>query len=166
MLSHTPERAAYLRSFIFGVEDSLVSTVGLLSGIAIAGLSSREIFITGVVLIFVEAISMAAGNFLSEASVEEYETRRTKTSRKTYVAGLIMFLSYFASGFIPLAPYLFLPSSVAFATSIILSLGALLLLGYISTGISHTRRLPGMVRMGLVGGLAIVVGVLVGGLVS
>lgn len=29
-------QATYFRNFIFGVEDSLVSTVGLLSGVAIA----------------------------------------------------------------------------------------------------------------------------------
>ena len=36
----------YLRSFIFGFEDSLVSTVGLLSGIAFAGITAREIILT------------------------------------------------------------------------------------------------------------------------
>ena len=62
---------SYFRNFIFGVEDSLVSTVGLLSGIAIADVPGHTIFLTGVVLIFVEAFSMAAGTFLSEYSAEE-----------------------------------------------------------------------------------------------
>jgi VIT1/CCC1 family predicted Fe2+/Mn2+ transporter len=52
-------KTIYLRNFIFGVEDSLVSTVGLLSGVAVAGVASRTILLTGVVLIFVEAFSMA-----------------------------------------------------------------------------------------------------------
>ena len=63
-------RVSYLRNFVFGVEDSLVSTVGLLSGIAIAGMNRESIFATGVVLIFVEAVSMAAGSFLAETSAE------------------------------------------------------------------------------------------------
>ena len=33
----TREFAGRMRNFIFGVEDSLVSTVGLLSGITVAG---------------------------------------------------------------------------------------------------------------------------------
>ena len=40
----------YLRSFIFGVEDSLVSTVGLLSGVAIANASRDTILLTGTVV--------------------------------------------------------------------------------------------------------------------
>src|SRR5262245_46938731 len=71
-------KVAYFRNFVFGVEDSLVSTVGLLSGVAIAGLAREEIFLTGVILIFVEAVSMAAGSFLSESSAEEFATHSEK----------------------------------------------------------------------------------------
>jgi VIT1/CCC1 family predicted Fe2+/Mn2+ transporter len=87
-----PAKAAYLRNFIFGVEDSLVSTVGLLSGIAIAGMSREDVFVTGLVLIFVEAISMSAGSFLSESSAEEYETQRTAVSGRSYRSASIMFV--------------------------------------------------------------------------
>ena len=38
--------ALYAKNFIFGVEDSLVSTVGLLSGIAIAGVPRGTIFLS------------------------------------------------------------------------------------------------------------------------
>jgi len=72
-MKHKNTLAVYVRNFVFGVEDSLVSTVGLLSGIASAGASTATIFLTGTVLIFVEAFSMAVGSYLSEESVEEYE---------------------------------------------------------------------------------------------
>jgi hypothetical protein len=42
----------FLRNFIFGIEDSLVSTVGLLSGIAIEHIPQVTIVLTGVVLKF------------------------------------------------------------------------------------------------------------------
>ena len=63
----------YIRNIVFGVEDSLVSTVGLLSGIALGDIPRSTILFTGLVYIFVEAFSMAVGSFLSEESVEEYE---------------------------------------------------------------------------------------------
>lgn len=44
-LSQRESRASFLRTFVFGVEDSLVSTVGLLSGIAIAGVSQKAILV-------------------------------------------------------------------------------------------------------------------------
>ena len=58
-----------VRNFTFGVEDSLVSTVGLLAGIAFAGVNAGTVVLTGAVLIFVEGFSMAVGSLLSEQSV-------------------------------------------------------------------------------------------------
>ncbi len=160
-----PKRIAYFRNFIFGVEDSLVSTVGLLSGVAIAGLTSRDIFLTGVILIFVEAFSMGAGSYLSETSAEELATRRDDSSR-SFASALIMFVSYAVSGFIPLLPYLIFPVSLAFPASIIASLVALLILGALSAMVSRTSLIKDMVRMMAIGGLAIAVGVLVGKFVA
>ncbi len=161
-MKSSPAKIAYFRNFIFGVEDSLVSTVGLLSGVAIAGMEAKQIFVTGVVLIFVEAISMAAGSFLSESSAEELETRSEVASKQSYLSSLVMFISYFISGFIPLAPYLLLPVAVAFWVSIVLSILALCLLGVLGASLSKTRRVSNALRMAVVGGLAIGAGVLVG----
>lgn len=63
--------ALYVRTFVFGVEDSLVSTVGLLSGLAIAGAARGTIILSGVTLIFVEAFSMGIGSLLSEHQKED-----------------------------------------------------------------------------------------------
>lgn len=160
------DRAAYLRNFVFGVEDSLVSTVGLLSGVAIAGMAREDIFVTGLILIFVEAISMAAGSFLSESSAEEYETRREAPTARSYLSSAIMFVSYFISGFIPLAPYLVFEGAAAFFLSIGVSLAALVVLGAVSARFSRTRVVPIAARMALIGGLAIGAGLLVGGIAS
>ena len=89
--------ASYYRNFVFGVEDSLVSTVGLLSGITIAGVTKESLLVTGVVLIFVEAVSMGAGSFLSESSAEIYESHRDVPTRRSYLDALIMFVSYLVS---------------------------------------------------------------------
>ena len=164
-----PERAAssaFLRNFVFGVEDSLVSTVGLLSGIAIAGLAPAQIFTTGLILIFVEAISMSAGSFLSESSAEEYETRREAATHRSYLSAAVMFISYFLSGFIPLAPYLLLSGALAFWTSIGASVAALAILGAVSAALSRTRVLRSVLRMAFIGGLAIGAGVLIGGIAA
>lgn len=151
-----------VRNFIFGVEDSLVSTVGLLSGIAIAGSSRETVLLTGAVLIFVEAFSMAAGSFLSEASAEEYESRRHVADSRSRKAGAVMFVSYFAAGFVPLAPYLFVEFASALKLSIALSLSALLALGLASGRMTGASMLRSATRTTLVGGTAIMVGAAVG----
>ena len=157
--------AIYLRTFVFGVEDSLVSTVGLLSGVAKAEISSRAIFIIGIVLIFVEAVSMSAGSFLSEYSAEEYESQSEVSPRNSLLSGIIMFFSYFISGFIPLFPYMVLDVSMAFWTSIGFSLVSLFLLGVLRAKISKLQSLHYGLQMSAVGGIAILVGVIVGNVV-
>lgn len=152
---------AYLRNFIFGVEDSLVSTVGLVAGIAAVGVPRTGILTTGAVLIFVEAFSMGIGSFLSETSAQEY-AEGSEDDPKSARAAAIMFGSYFAAGFIPLGPYVLLPLSAAFWTSIALSIVALFLLGMASARISRTSFFKTGLRMSLLGGMAILVGVLVG----
>lgn len=164
MKSTALRSALFLRNLVFGVEDGLVSTVGLLSGIAIAGVGRETILLTGVVLIFVEAFSMAAGSFLSEASVEEMDGGEDDT-RGSIAAGAIMFAAYFFAGLIPLLPYLIFEEARAFSASIFCSVLALLLLGYWS-GRKTKSAWHKAIRMALVGGLAILVGVFAGSLLT
>lgn len=174
--------ASYLRSFIFGVEDSLVSTVGLLSGVAIAAVPPKTILLTGVVLIFVEAFSMAVGEFLAEESSEQYLERREGPTprpasgqasrpgsgqvRQPLIAGSIMFTSYLVSGFVPLAPYVMMPVASAFWLSIALSLAALFALGLIGARLAKTNLIKSGFRMLVIGGIAIVVGIVAGELIQ
>ena len=150
------------RSFIFGVEDSLVSTTGLLAGVATAGVSAGTIFLAGIVLIFVEAFSMAAGSFLSERSAEEYISREGLSMKYFIIGGGVMFLSYFISGFVPLLPYLLLPISVALPVSVSLGLILLFVLGAVSAKLFGVNWVKSGLRMLLIGGVATFLGVFVG----
>lgn len=156
----------YIRNSIFGVEDSLVSTVGLLSGVAVAGVPKSTILLVGIVLIFVEAISMAAGSFLSEQSVREYTTKEKSASRLAVVGGIIMFFSYFVSGFIPLFPYLIFEVEIAFWVSIFISFLTLFILGAYSAKVFGAKIWKSGLRMLFVGGLAISIGVIIGTLLQ
>lgn len=158
----TVSSASHLRNFVFGVEDSLVSTVGLLSGIAIAGMEARTILITGSILIFVEAFSMAVGSFLSEYSAEGYLKQAEVPFHHSLLNGSIMFISYLISGLIPVFPYALWSSMIAFWVSMILSLVALFLLGVISAKVSHVHLMKSGLRVLVIGGIAIVGGILMG----
>lgn len=151
----------YTRNFIFGSEDSLVSTVGLLAGIASAGVARREILISGIVLICVEAFSMSVGSFLSETATEESSKIVGKNST-SIMASAIMFVSYSISGLIPLFPYFVMDTQHAFWWSIVASIISLFILGYISAKILKINVLKSTLRMALIGGMAIGLGVVVG----
>ena len=152
----------YIRNFIFGAEDSLVSTVGLLAGIASAGLARREIVISGIILICVEAFSMSVGSFLSERTTEESNPDFKRHESNSSLAAVVMFVSYFAFGLVPLFPYLIIDVNPAFWWSITVSLAALFILGFVSAKILKTKVSRSALRMLFVGGLAIGLGVAVG----
>lgn len=152
----------YLRNIIFGISDSLVSTVGLLAGIDVAGTSRQAILLTGIVYAFVEAFSMAVGSFLSEQSAEEYEVKGEATGTGPFTAGVAMFISFILASFIPIVPYLLLGLTMALWCSIGLSLIALFIVGMISAKIVKVNIISSALKMMLLGGAAIVIGVVVG----
>jgi len=152
----------YIRNFIFGAEDSLVSTVGLLSGIVSAGISQKEVIISGMVLISVEAFSMSVGSFLSERTVEESYSNFQEKKSKSIPAAIVMFLSYLICGLISLFPYFITGKEQAFWWSISASLVALFMLGLTSAKILKTNILKSALRMMIIGGFAIGLGIVVG----
>ncbi len=155
-------KIVYLRNIVFGIEDGLVSTVGFIAGIASAGVSHQFVVISGIVLIAVEAFSMAVGSFLSEYSAEEYERHKEVSMHQSLVGAGIMFISYIVAGFVPLSPFIIGTSPRSLVYSVILSLIALGILGVISAQVSKVRVKRQVIRMVVVGGLAIAIGVLIG----
>jgi VIT1/CCC1 family predicted Fe2+/Mn2+ transporter len=155
----------YVRNTIFGLSDSLVSTVGLLAGIDVSGTTRAVIILTGVVYAFVEAFSMAVGSFLSEQSTEEYATKSETFDRRPYTGAAIMFVSFVLASFIPIAPYFFLGPSAALWLSIGLSIAALFIVGLVMAKLSKINLLKHGLKMVLLGGSAIIIGVIVGKMV-
>lgn len=154
--------ALWTRNIIFGVEDSLVSTVGLLSGIAAAKTPQATIIIAGIVLIVVEAISMAVGSFLSEEYARESVEKKDISFRLPLWGGVVMFFSYFLTGFIPLLPYALFEVPAAFYISIACSLIALFALGSAAAKRVPVNALEHGLKMVLLGGFAITIGVIIG----
>lgn len=60
-----------LDEVVFGVEDSLVSTLGAITGIAAGTQDTSTVVLSGVVLLCAESLSMMAGSYLSSESEGE-----------------------------------------------------------------------------------------------
>ncbi len=67
-----------VRDVVFGLEDSLVSTLGTVTGVAVGTQDVSLVVLSGIILIVVEAISMAAGSYLSSKSATELYQQRAK----------------------------------------------------------------------------------------
>ena len=65
------ESRARIREFVFGIQDGLISTVGLLAGVQSATENNVVVIITGLTAMFSGAISMAAGSYLSSGAQKE-----------------------------------------------------------------------------------------------
>lgn len=154
--------ALYLRTIIFGINDSLVSTVGFLAGISVAGVPRATIVLTGVVYALVEAFSMAMGDFLSEESAEEYVSHSNVSDRPSVISAILMFISCVLASLVPLVPYILFTASTALIVSIFLSVFSLFIVGILSARFSRLPMLWRGTRMALLGGGAIVIGVAIG----
>ena len=65
------ERKIRVREFVFGIQDGLISTVGLLSGISAATQSRRLVVLTGLAAAITGGISMATGSYLSSRTEQQ-----------------------------------------------------------------------------------------------
>lgn len=97
----------FVRNLVYGVEDSLISTTGVVVGVAWSGLAPREVVVTGLILVLVEALSMSFGAFVSEDAFMDHDAGRPPAPPRQIAryAG-VMFVSYAAAGLVPLAPFL------------------------------------------------------------
>jgi len=65
------ERKIRAREFVFGIQDGLLSTVGLLSGVSVATQNRLAVVITGVAAAVTGGISMATGSYLASRTEKE-----------------------------------------------------------------------------------------------
>ena len=154
----------YLQSAIFGINDALVSTTGVIVGIT-AGTNSKPIIVlAGVVTIMVEALSMGSGQYLSLKSAQQL--KKTSNQRVAITSGVIMFLGYILGGLVPLLPVLLLPLEYSRITTIICALIGLFILGYVKGKIVKVSPLRSALEIFVIGGIATVIGLAVGNFLS
>ena len=73
---------ASIRELVFGLEDSLVSTLGVVVGIGAGTDDPGVVILSGIVLVVVEALSMSAGSFLSSKSHREMLEQAVREERQ------------------------------------------------------------------------------------
>lgn len=151
----------YLRSIIFGFQDSLVSTTGVIAGVA-AGTNHKELVIlAGLVTITVESLSMGAGQYMSEKSVHQLD-KTGKHTDNLYVGGALMALSYFTGGLVPLLPIVIFRFPLSASLSIFFALIGLFILGYLKAQIVKVNPIKSAIEILLLGGAATLIGLIVG----
>lgn len=158
------KEASFLRDAVFASTDGIVTTFAVVSGAWGAGLDNKIVLILGFANLFADGFSMASGIFLGARSEVELEKKMANTHWKQdapFLQGIITFLSFVASGFIPLVPYLYnYPSPIK--TSISLVIGVLIVVGILKAMVVRKHIIRGIAEMLTVGGLAALVAYFVG----
>ncbi len=163
---HREEVAETLRVSLFGLEDGIVSTLGALTGIA-AGSGSRYIVVlSGLVIIAVESLSMAAGSYLSSKSAFAVISKNKKgekhLEKRSKMNALLMGVGYIIGGLIPLFPYLYLPIDQALGLAVGLAVSALFAAGAYAAHHTGRRWYRSGIEMVVVSLGAAVIGYLIG----
>ena len=154
----------YLQSAMFGFNDALVSTTGVIVGIS-TGTSNKEVVIlAGVVTILVEALSMGSGQYLSSKSAHQLE--KDHSSKVPLISGIIMFWAYFMAGLVPLLPIFIFPMAYSRDVAIVASLIGLLILGYVKGKVVDVSPLKSAIEIFIIGGLATAIGIVVGNILA
>lgn len=157
-----------MREIIFGLEDSLVSTLGAITGIAVGAGSTYVVVLSGLVLIAAEGMSMSAGSYLSSKTVADAEEvihgteHEEEEQARPVRAALVMGVFYFSGGFIPLAPYFFLDVKQALLPSVALTAVSLFLLGMWTAKYTKRSKWKSGAEMAGVSLAAALVGYLIG----
>ena len=150
----------YFRSTIFGFQDALVSTTGIVIGIS-AGVSDKKfIILSALVAISVEALSMGAGQYLSEKSVHQLPQNNHIDNLIT--GSLLMFFSYIIGGFIPILPIFFTNQPLTSFLSVSFAFLGLFLLGFIKAKLFSGKVWRSALEMLIIGGLTTFIGLFVG----
>ena len=118
----------YIRDMVYGANDGIITTFAVVAGVTGGSLSPRAVLIVGAANLFADGLSMGVGNYLSIRSNESARAAEDLPEEEANPArhGIATFLSFFAAGAIPLAPYVTpLVDGGRLAASIVLTFGGL-----------------------------------------
>ncbi len=151
----------YLRSGLFGLQDGLVSTTGVVVGIS-TGVQNKDIIIlAALVAVMVEASSMAAGQYSSEKAVHQMD-KTGKHNDSLILGAIIMFISYLLAGLIPISPLFLFNFTDTRVISILFAFIGLFITGYIKGKIVEDKPIRSAIELFIIGAMATAIGLVVG----
>lgn len=155
----------YLRSALFGLQDGLVSTTGVVMGISTGVEDKSIIILASLVALTVEASSMAAGQYSSEKAVHQMN-KSSKHTDSVLLGAVIMFFSYLVAGLVPITPVLIFNQPDARIFTIIFAFIGLFIIGYVKGKIVAHKPFRSAVELFIIGAIATSIGLIVGQLLK
>lgn len=152
---------SYFKSAVFGFEDGLVSTTGIVAGLSAGSHNPKVVLLAALVAMGVEAVSMGAGEYISERGIHAIRgNRHTDNATKS---GILMSFSFIVAGLIPILPIMTLPFPQSVYVSLAAALVALFILGAVKARVVNVKNyLRSAFETLAIGGAATLIGFIVG----
>lgn len=151
----------YLRSLMFGLQDGIVSTTGVVVGISTGVQSKPIIVLAALVAVMVEATSMAAGQYSSEKAVHQMD-KTGKHTDNLILGAFIMFFAYLMGGMFSIIPTLMFRQPEARIIAVMSAFAGLFFIGYLKGYIVEHKPLRSAIELFIIGSIATTIGVVVG----
>jgi VIT1/CCC1 family predicted Fe2+/Mn2+ transporter len=132
----------YVREWIYGANDGLVTTFAVVAGTAGGGLSPQVVLIAGVANLLADGLSMGVGSYLSIRSHESVRASQALPEEEAHPArhGAATFAAFVAAGALPLLPYaLGFDPALAFGSAIALTFLAMFVVGALRALVATTK---------------------------
>ena len=121
----------YIRDFVYGANDGIITTFAVVSGVAGGGLSSLAVVIVGAANLAADGVSMGVGNLLAIRADERAREAANLPELEAFPwkHGLATTLAFVVAGVVPLLPYLVPGLESRAGWSTVLTFTTLFLLG-------------------------------------
>ncbi|MBY0493395.1 MAG: VIT1/CCC1 transporter family protein [Cyanobacteria bacterium] len=164
-----PVARHYVRELVYGANDGIITTFAVVAGVAGGGLSLRVVLIIGAANLVADGLSMAAGNYLAIRSHESVLEAQGLPEEEAFPTrhAIATFLAFVSAGAVPLLPYMIegLPVD-RFIASVVLTLGAMFLVGALRALIANVRWCNAGAEMLILGAVVALLAYVSGGLVA
>ncbi len=170
------EAGQFLRDIIFGINDAVLTNLGIIAGFTVALKDNHYIILACLIDIFISAFSMSFGTYMSRTSEQDFlETKLTQDNMletkdamgHPIMASVMMWISYVISGLITIAPFFFgLNSKNALVFALIIGISIFFVLGLIKGALTKTKIIRSGLEFLAFGTVAAVIGLVVGQLAN
>jgi VIT1/CCC1 family predicted Fe2+/Mn2+ transporter len=151
----------YVKSAMFGLNDALVSTTGVIAGVSFGTSQKQVVVLAGVVTILVEALSMGVGEYMSAHTADQLD--KPSVNRKSAIkSGVVMWASYTLGGLVPLITIILSPIQTGRYLAIAAALAGLFALGYYKAKFVGVNPIKSALEVFLLGGATTLIGVIAG----
>lgn len=146
----------YLPDLVYGANDGIITTFAVVAGVAGGSLSRKVVLVIGIANLLADGLSMAAGNYQAIRSREGVLRTQNLPEEESQpvLHASATFLAFVVAGAVPLAPYVWVGGTTRdFPVAILLTLGALTLVGILRAIVTDGRWVRCAVEMCALGGV-------------